>query len=85
MQPKSVVVYSANLISQTLQGEANLHDSFSFPSTPHKPRKNGGNSVTLATKWAYVLREAADEGGKRWEETEIRLNVQSTYLRTEIS
>lgn len=38
-----------------------------FPLLLTNPEKNGGNSVTLATNSAYVLREAADGGGKEKE------------------
>lgn len=65
MESKCVIVYSGNLISQTLRGETNLRYSFSFSLCSSQTQKNGDNSVTLATNSAYVQREAADGGGRR--------------------
>lgn len=63
-----VCVYSCNLISQTLEGGPIYIILFSFSLCSSQTQKNGGNSVTLATNSAYVLREAADGGGRREEE-----------------
>lgn len=64
LAPDRVCMCGQNTISSILQGRQ-IYIIFSFSSCSSQTQKNGGNLVTLATGRAYVLRKAADGGGRR--------------------
>lgn len=63
LTPYCVCMCGENTISSILQGRQ-IYIILSFSWCSSQTQKNGGNLVTLATGRAYVLRKAADGGGK---------------------